>query len=137
MTSALHVLSVGSAEAHDHLREILLSRPSWLLVVASEVWDLSALLVRRDADVVILHDTLSSAELRSCSVYIRHHWPSAKILLIHARAEILDDPMYDERIPPGFLPERLLTTIERLASISCQKATLKTHRIVNLADKYD
>lgn len=115
MIDDLHVLSIGTLESNNLIRDVLLARNRCQLFVASEVWDLSVFLASAKVDVAILHGTLSAAEMRSCSVYIRHHWPSAGILLIHADADILDDPMYDERIEPNSSPEKLLNVIERSA----------------------
>jgi hypothetical protein len=122
MITTLDVLSVGSINSNNFVRDVLLSRTKCRLVAATSVWDLSAILASGKVDVAILHDTLSPGELRSCAVYIRHHWPAAQILLIHARVEILDDPMYDERMPPDLSAETLLSMIERLAASSRRSA---------------
>jgi hypothetical protein len=116
--TTLDVLTVGSLNSNNFVRDVLLSRTKCRLVAATSVWDLSAILASGKVDVAILHDTLSPGELRSCAVYIRHHWPAARILLIHAQVEILDDPMYDERMPPDLSAETLLSIIERLAASS-------------------
>lgn len=116
MITTLHVLSIGSPESTGLVRDALLLRTKCCLAAATCVWDLDALLASGKVDVVILHNTLSRGELRSCAVYSRHHWPGATILFIHGDEEILDDPMYDERIPPGSSAETLLATIERLAA---------------------
>lgn len=115
MIAKLHVLSIGSRESNGFVREALLSNTNCRLLAATCVWDLSGFLTTGRIDVAILHNSLSAAELRSCAVYIRHHWPSARILLIHVRVEILDDPMYDERMLPGSSAPKLLATIEWLA----------------------
>lgn len=116
MIEALHVLSIGSTESNNLIRDVLLTRTKCRLFAASEVWDLSAVLLSGKLDIAILHGSLTAAEMRSCSVYIRHQWPDAKILLIRADVEALDDPMYDERIRPDASPEALLAMIERLAA---------------------
>lgn len=116
MITTLHVLSIGSVDSNGLVRDILLSRTGCQLLVATCVWDLSGLLTSGKIDVAILHSTLSPGELRSCAVYIRHHWPETKILLVHEQAEILDDPMYDERIPPESSAKGLFTMIERLGA---------------------
>jgi len=122
MLTTLHILSVGTPESNDFVRDALLSRTKCQLMAAASVWDLSALLVSDKVDVAILHGTLSPAELRSCAAYVRHHWPAAQILLVHAHADFLDDPMYDERIPPGSPMDVFLTTIERLAAFARRTA---------------
>ena len=116
MIKTLHVLSIGSQEVNEAVRDVLLSRTKCRLFSATSVWDLSAFLTAGKMDVAILHNAFPLAELRSCAVYIRHHFPTAGILLIDARSEILDDPLYDERIDPRSSPEVLIAAIEQLAS---------------------
>lgn len=118
MITTLDVLSVGSLNSNDFVRDVLLSRTKCRLFAVASVWDLSAILTSGKVNVAILHNTLSPGELRSCAAYIRHHWPAARILLIHAQVEILDDPMYDERMSPDLSAETLLSVIERLAASS-------------------
>jgi len=118
MIMALDVLSVGSLNSNNFVRDVLFSRTKCRLVAATCVWDLSVIPASGKVDVAILHNSLSPEELRSCAVYIRHHWPAARILLIHAQVETLDDPMYDERMSPDLSAETLLSMIERLAASS-------------------
>ena len=94
MISTLHVLSIGSLESDDSVRDILPSRTKCRLFAVSTVWDLSAVLTSGDIDVAILHDTLA-AELRSSAHYIRGYWNCARILLMSAHAELLDDALYE------------------------------------------
>lgn len=117
MITTLHVLSIGSVESNDLVRDVLLSRTKCQLFAAASVWDLSGVLTS-GVDVAILHGTLPPGELRSSAHYVRHHWPAARILLIHTQVEILDDPMYDERMSPDLSAETLLSVIERLAASS-------------------
>jgi len=118
MLTTLHVLSIGPPESNYAVRDALLKRSKCQLIAAAGVWDLSALLASGKVDVAILHGTLPPGELRSCAAYIRHHWPTARILLVHAHADFLDDPMYDERIPPDSPVEVFLAMVERLAAFA-------------------
>jgi hypothetical protein len=118
MVNTLYVLSIGSSESNEAVRDALLSRARCQLFSATSVWDISALLVSDKIDVAILHSSLSTAELRSCAAYIRHHLPAASILLMHAKSDILDDPMYDERIETDPTPEVLLAVIEKMSAIA-------------------
>ena len=118
MITILDVLSVGPFYSNSFVRDVLLSRAKCRLIAATSVLDLYAIPASGKVDVAILHSALSSCELRSCAVYIRHHWPAAKILLLHAQVEILDDPMYDERMLPDSSEESVLSMIERLAASS-------------------
>lgn len=122
MITTLHLLSIGARESNELFRESLLSRADCRLLTAKGVWDLSAFLTAGKIDVAILHNTLSPGELRSCAVYIRRHWPCTRILLIRARVEILDDPMYDERIMPGSSAELLFAIVQSLAGGASGKA---------------
>jgi hypothetical protein len=116
MIATLHVLSIGSPESNGFVNESLLSRTNCRLFAATCVWELSAFLTSGTIDVAILHNSLSAGELRSCAIYTRRHWPNARILLIHEGVEILDDPMYDERMLPDSSAETLLAMIEWLAA---------------------
>lgn len=118
MTTPLVVLSLGTQESNNSIHDELFPRKECQFFAATSVWDLSAILTSAKVDVAVLHSTLSPGELRSCAAYIRHHWPGAKILLIHTQAELLDDPMYDERIRPDSSTETRFATIERLAALA-------------------
>jgi len=116
MIGSLQVLFVGTPETHWHMRNSLLAwQPGSKPLMTSGVIELSDLLLSERVCVAVLHDTLSEIELKSCAAYIRHHWSCACILLIHERADMLDDPMYDERIQPNPSPTTLCAAIERLA----------------------
>lgn len=116
MLTTLHVLTIGAIESNNSVRDMLQSRTKCRLFAATNVWDLSAVLTSGDIDVAILHDNLPAGELRSSAHYIRHHWTSARILLISSHTDILDDALYDERLVPGLRAETVLTTIEQLAA---------------------
>jgi hypothetical protein len=122
MISTLHVLTIGSFESNDSVRDMLLSRTKCRLFAVSTVWDLSAVLTSGDIDVAVLHDTLPAAELRSSAHYIRRHWNCARILLMSAHAELLDDALYDERLAPSAPAETLLAMIEQLAARARQRS---------------
>jgi hypothetical protein len=115
MITTLDVLSVGSLNPNNFVRDVLLSRRTCRLVAAMCVWNLSAILASGKIDVAICHDTLSPGELQNCAVYIRHHWPAARILLISAHSEAVDDPLYDEWTRPEISQDAFLSIIERLA----------------------
>ena len=120
MIDTLRVLSIGSPKVNEAIRNALLSRTKYRLFSAPNVWDLSAFLTAGKMDVAILHNAFPPADLRSCAVHIRHHFPAAGILLIDARSEILDDPLYGERIDPSSSPEVLIAAIEQLVSAAGQ-----------------
>jgi hypothetical protein len=66
-------------------------------------------------EIAIIHQELSLSEFRESCAYIRRTWPCAKILVICAEAEVLDDPLYDDWVAPSHSPDVLLAIIERLA----------------------
>jgi hypothetical protein len=114
MKSNLHVISVGSADECNTIRDALLQRHHSRLSVAASPLALGAIPKQESFDIAVLLNTLSRRGLRNASEYIRHRWPQAKILVISAEAEILDDPLYDESVLPGLPPESLLATIAQL-----------------------
>jgi hypothetical protein len=116
MKSNLHVISVGSADECNTVRDALLQRHHSRLSVVATPLDLGAIPKQESFDIAILHHTLSRRGARNASKYIRHRWPRAKILVISTEEEILADPLYDERVLPGLPPEGLLTVIAQLTS---------------------
>lgn len=113
MKAILHVLSLGSVDSYDTVREALLQQHCLLSVVTS-LWDMYTIAQQNSFDVVILQHTLARLEVRNASEYIRKRWPRAKILVIRADTEVLNDPLYDKWAPPGLPTEVLLTIIEQL-----------------------
>ena len=113
--TTLHIVSIGSPESNEFVRDSLVSRAKCRLTAVASVWDLSALSAGK-LDIAILHHSVSNSELRSCATYIRHHWPSARILLLHSDAEVLDDALYEERMLPDSSAERFSSMIERLTA---------------------
>lgn len=114
MIANLHILTVGFPQTEDFFREGDLNR-TCRIFRAPCGWDLSVVPTFERVDIVILHADLPAAEICSCTGYVRRRWPGAGILLIRSQADI-DDPMYDERVPPGVSIERLLATSEELAT---------------------
>jgi hypothetical protein len=114
MEFTLHVISVGSSDECNTVRDALLQRHHSRLSVVSTPLDLGAIPKLESFDIAILHHTLSRRGARNASEYIRHRWPRAKILVISNEEEILDDPLYDERVLPGLSPESLLAVIAQL-----------------------
>lgn len=113
----LHVLFVGSADSIDAIRDALLPRGHSHLTLATDYCDLLAIPMQESFEIAILHHMISEVEFRTFSEYIRRRWPYAKILVTCSSPEFLDDPLYDDWIPPGYSPEVLLATIERLTAL--------------------
>lgn len=115
MNDTLNVVSIGRVDLHNVVRDALLQRGYCHLFLGTDYRDLSAISGGHRPEVAILHDMGSSLEIRTSSEYIRRTWPSTKILLICAKAEIPDDPLYDEWLAPSPSQEMLLMMIEQLA----------------------
>ena len=116
MTDTLRVLAVGSKQSRDLVRDALLFRRSHLLV-ASNYWELCSLWVgeAKQVSVAVIDLCTSDRELRRRTAeHIRRRWPDAQILLVGPEAEVPEDPLYDERMPPGLDAAELLAVMERL-----------------------
>jgi hypothetical protein len=116
MTKILHVLSIGSADPCNTIRDAFLQRGHCRLSVAANYRELFAIPKRESFEIAILHHVLSPLEFRTSSVYIRRTWPCAKILAVCAKAEVLDDSLYDDWVASNPSQELLLTTVERLTA---------------------
>jgi hypothetical protein len=115
MKAILHVLSIGSADLSNTVHDALLQKHHCRLSVVTSIWELCAIPQQQESfDIAILHQTLSQREVRDASEYIRRRWPRARILVICAETEFLDDPLYDEWVPPGLSQGILFETIEEL-----------------------
>jgi DNA-binding NtrC family response regulator len=114
MTTTLHVLSIGSQDSCNTVRDVLLQRHNCRLSVVTSLWDMYAIPQQNHLDIAILHHTLSRLQIRDASEYIRRRWPRAKILVISAEMDVPDDPLYDEWAPPGQSSGTLLAMIEQL-----------------------
>jgi hypothetical protein len=117
MADMLRVLAVGSKESRDLVRDALLFRRGSHLLVASNYWELCSLWVgeAEQVSVAVIDLCTSDRELRRRTAeHIRRRWPDAQILLVGPEAEVPEDPLYDERIPPGLEAAELLAAMERL-----------------------
>lgn len=117
MPGRLSVLVIGSMELTNVVRDALVLCGRSRLAVAANYWDLCSLSLRDSAQfhVAILDVSFSDRELRRRTEYIRRRWADATILLVRDECDLLDDPLYDERLPAGITPEELAAVIERLA----------------------
>lgn len=117
MKTILNVLSIGSQDSCNTVRDVLLQRRSCRLSVVTSLWDMYAIPQQNHLDIAILHHTLSRLDIQNASEYIRRRWPRAKILVISSEMNVPDDPLYDERALPGQSPRTLLAMIEQLERI--------------------
>jgi hypothetical protein len=114
MTTTLHVLSIGSMESRDAVRDVLLLRRRCRLSAAESYRDLCSVPASECFDIAILHPLRSGHELRISLEHVRRNWPHTRILLVCANAEGFDDPLYDERVSPDMSQDAFLSVIEQL-----------------------
>ena len=117
VTTTLRILAIGSADSLNAVRDGLLQRNGYRLTIATSNAELNAISIHEKYDLAILDQTLSHPELRDASEYIRRKWPNAKILVICAEPEALDDPLYDERALPDLSAKMLLAIIDAVYKI--------------------
>ena len=106
-----HVLAIGSIDQHNELHDLLLQLNA---VHISALTDYSDLLGFSDEDFVqiaVLFDSISLHELLEATQIIRRKWPKAKIIVIRAGEEFLEDFQYDLRMFPSAKPQELLAQI--------------------------
>jgi hypothetical protein len=117
MTNILRVLSVGSTDPCNTIRDALLQRGHCHLSVSPSSRELSAIPTQECFAIAILHHSASPRELRISGEYIRRRWPLTKILLICAKDDVLNKTLYDAWMAPGPTQRELLAAIERLAAV--------------------
>jgi hypothetical protein len=130
MTDMLRVLAVGSKASRDLVRDALLFRCRSHLLVASSYWELCSPWVgeAEQVSVAVIDLCTSDRELRRRTAeHIRRRWPDAQILLVGPEAEVLEDPLYDERIPPGLEAAELLAAMERLVKGTQRSMRARKH----------
>lgn len=110
----LRVLVIAPADRCNAIRDAFLDRGRCLLSLVTNYRDLFNTPRQQSFELAILHEMISLHDFRDSSAHIRRTWPCAKILVICAEAEVLDDPSYDDWIAPSDPPDTLLETIERL-----------------------
>lgn len=116
MAGPLKVLAIGSLQISERVRDALLPRRHFSLLVVSDYWSL-CLLSQKEAQLVsiaILEVSHLDRDLRRKAECVRRRWPGAQIILLASRAGALEDQLYDERIQPGFHHQELLGLIDRL-----------------------
>jgi hypothetical protein len=101
MISTLHVLSVGSLESDEFVRDALLLRHKCPLFATVSYQDICAVPLSSRIEIAILNQTLSGSRLLDSTEYIRRHWLGAKNLRISASSEIADGQLYDEWMRSG------------------------------------
>jgi hypothetical protein len=116
MPGRLNVLVVGSMELTNVVRDALVLCGRSRLAVATNYWELCSISLREAEHfhVAILDLSFSNRELQRRAECIRQGWADAAILLVSDNCELLEDSLYDKRIPAEIKPEELVAVIERL-----------------------
>ena len=129
MTGTLRVLAIGSKDALDLVRNALRFRRRAHLLVANNYWELCSLSIDDpyQASVAVIEVSNSDRDLLRTAVHIRRRWPEAQILLMGREPEDLEDPLYDERIPPGIEAAELLPAVERLVKRKQRSKRARKH----------
>jgi hypothetical protein len=114
MTLTLRILSIGSSDPIHGAYDSFLKQHHCDISAATTLPELYAISMRASWDIAVLLSTLSRKDLQESAYFVRRRWPSARILVIRADAQSLDDALYDDRVAPGINPELLWTAIQCL-----------------------
>lgn len=118
-----HLLSIGPLERSYALHDALLDTHSahpfetpefnemMLLPDYRELWVVPQ---QQVVHLAVVRETLSEFELDEACRFIRHRWPTAKIVVVRAGENFLEDALYDDRIRPDTSPEHLCKAVLRL-----------------------
>lgn len=115
MRSTLHILSVGSHEECNHVRDALLERQRCHFTAVDAPNFLYNIPRENRFDVAVLHASLSVTAMRDAGALIRRRWPAACILALTQRADDLEDALYDEWSSPLLSCAALVDLLERTA----------------------
>ena len=139
MQGGLRVLSVGSRALASLVKDALVLNPQSHVSVAEGYWDLFFISLSESEHVslAILEPSTPEQELRQRAEQIRRRWPDAKILVVGEHVGDLEDWLYDERVPSGVRPEKLLALMERLeAAKSPVSRSMNRHRGVSRTHRH-
>lgn len=115
MRSMLHVLSVGSIEECNHIRDALLERQRCRMTAVNGANGLYGVPREEMFDVAVLHPSLSATATRDAGAVIRRRWPATCILALTWHSDDLEDALYDEWSSPLLSHAALIELLERLA----------------------
>jgi hypothetical protein len=126
MRISTKILSLGLKEWSNAVRESLTPGQRVNFCGVSSCWELCALPQTVLADIAVLHHTFAPHDTRYAAAYIRRRWPDAVILIIGEQADILDDPLYDDKAGSGISTEELISLIDE--SVGAKRRMLKDAR---------
>jgi hypothetical protein len=112
--ASVHVLFVGPEDLGDAIHDALLDGIRSRVFATRNFRELWLLPTEERFHVAILHQTLSEFDLETASRIVRRRWPQARILLMRAAADFLEDALYDDRVAPPVGARTLLKTVRRM-----------------------
>jgi DNA-binding response OmpR family regulator len=98
------------------VHDALLEGSGFHLSIATGYLDLWAVHEHGNFQLAILHQTLTSPDLEDACRFIRRQWPHARILVVRAGQDFLEDALYDDQLFPDVDREVLLATIKVLTA---------------------
>jgi hypothetical protein len=101
----------------EHRRQ-LLSDFCRSVRAASNSFDVFELRREDEPQIAILSDALGCTQLPELAEYVRHRWPSARILVIGQAVPFLEDQLYDETVAAGFSPPEFVAAVARYCHTS-------------------
>jgi hypothetical protein len=113
----IYALAVGPQKGSYRIYDEVLEEKGTSLSIAInyvEYWELWTRPVGEIIHVFILCEALARFELEEATRFIRQRWPRARILAVVDGEDFLDDPLYDDHIPPRDLPQVLVAAIKSL-----------------------
>ena len=125
MNGSLCVLAVGARHLHRQVGLALSQKFGCELSIANDCRELWVVPRDKPFQVAIMDAGVATSQLEEACRFVRHRWPSARIILVHPALEFLEDDLYDERLHPEDISAILLATIERLTQRAGQNITTK------------
>ena len=113
---AIEILAVGAGAWGRPVHDALRSKRSLRLCSTDDPRTLWLMPTQQTIHVIVLNFSLSAYELEEVGRLARHRWPGAKILVVRAGEDFMEDALYDDRISPTADPGMLIASIERLAA---------------------
>jgi hypothetical protein len=114
VSEAIEVLVVGNHALDDEAYNAMRTAPSLRMCSTSDLRTLWLIPKQQCIHVIIFHGNLSPDQLSEAGRLARQRWPLARILVIRAGEEFLEDTLYDHRVPPSLTADVLIATIERM-----------------------
>ena len=112
----VHILLVDQDQELLAFRAMLLVRSNYSVTTACSERSILDLGSVTRIKVAILSDTLGLSGLRSTAIYVRTHWPEARILVLRVAPSTLECYLYDEAVDHSIQPEKLMDIVAKLSA---------------------